>query len=157
MRKRIIPKGAHDIPPADQEWLDLTHLAQIEITSEDPAFPIESALIPGDSTGWRAAQPGKQKIRIIFDEPQRIKRIHLQFDEGSQVRTHEFVLYWSTDDGKSYQEIVRQQYTFSPPETTCEVEDYTIDLHKVSVLELRIVPDINNSNALASLTNLQVA
>ncbi len=157
MRKQVIPQEARDILPADHGWLDLTHLTQIEFTSEDPAFPIESALSLGDSKGWRAAQPGKQTIRILFDEPQRITRIHLQFDEKTQHRMHEFVLGWYSVDKQSYHEILRQQYTFSPPETTCEVEDYTVDLQEVSILELQIEPDMNNSNANASLTNLQIA
>jgi len=157
MRKRIITQGYHDIPPADQGWLDLQHLAEVEITSEDPAFPIELAIISGDSAGWRAAEPGKQTIRILFDGPQRIKRIHLQFDENTQSRTHEFVLCWSKDGGKSYQEILRQQFTFSLPDTICETEDYLVDLHGVSVLELRIVPDISGGSAHASLSKLQLS
>ncbi len=157
MRKRIITQGSHDIPPADQQWLDLKHLAQVEITSEDPAYPIESALTFGDSPGWKASQPGKQTIRILFDEPQNIRRIRLQFDEETQKRTHEFVLRCSANEGKSYQEIVRQQYTFSPPETLREIEDYAVDLHGVRVLELKIVPDIDKGNVLASLTKFQIA
>ncbi|HUX80094.1 MAG TPA: hypothetical protein VMW10_10190, partial [Alphaproteobacteria bacterium] len=133
------------------------HLVQVEITSEDPAYPIESALTFADSSGWRAAQPGVQTIRILFDEPQEIQRIRLQFDENTQGRTQEFVLCWSTDGGKSYREILRQQYTFSPPETVCEIEDYAVDLHGVTVLELRIAPDINKGNILASLSKLQLA
>jgi hypothetical protein len=157
MRKRIINQSTHTIPPADQGWLDLERLAQVEITSEDPAHPIELALTTIAGTGWRAAQPREQVIRFLFDEPQRLKRIRIQFDEDKRERTHEFVLGWSSDGGRSYHEILRQQYTFSPPSTTHEVEDYTVKLDGVTVLELRIIPDISGSNALASLTQLQVA
>jgi hypothetical protein len=52
---------------------------------------------------------------------------------------------------------VRQQYNFSPPGTTWEVEDYEIDLDGVTVLELKIVPDINGGRAHASLAQLRVA
>ena len=155
MRKRIINQG--DFKQNEQDWINIAHLAQVEITSEDSAYPIESALTSGDSTGWRAAQPGKQTIRIIFDEPQRIKRIHLQFDEDTRTRTHEFAILWSSVGAQSYHEILRQQFTFSPPGTTREVEDYVVNLTGAKALELQIVPDINNSNALASLTNLQIA
>lgn len=157
MRKRIINQDAHGVQQAEQDWINIARLAQVEITSEDSAYPIESALIAGDSTGWRAAQPGKQTIRILFDEPQRINRIHLQFDEDTQTRTHEFAILWSSVGEESYHEILRQQFTFSPPGTTREAEDYVVNLTGAKVLELQIVPDVNNSNALASLTSLQIA
>ena len=156
MRKRIITQGANDVQFTDQEYLDLEKFAQVEITSEDPAFPIESALSRGESKGWRALNPGRQTIRIIFNDPQNIKRIHLQFDENTQSRTHEFVILWSSGDKQSYHEILRQQFTFSPPNTTREVEDYVINLTSVKELELRIVPNINDNKALASLTNIKI-
>ncbi len=157
MRKRIIGHGPVDVTAAEPGWLDLEHLAQVEITSEDVDCPIESALIPGTGTGWRAAQPGKQTIRLLFNEPLRLKRIHLVFQENEQERTQEFVLRWSPDGGQSYQEIVRQQYNFSPPGATSEVEDYIIDLDGVTALELRIVPDISGGSARAALAQLRVA
>ena len=36
-------------------------LAEVEITSEDAAHPIESALLPGRASGWRAAGPGNRR------------------------------------------------------------------------------------------------
>ena len=77
MRKRIIGHGPGEVAAAEPGWLDLEHLAQVEITSEDVDHPIESALIPGTGSGWRAAQPGEQTIRLRFDEPLRLKRIQL--------------------------------------------------------------------------------
>src|SRR5579864_9248821 len=70
MRKRILARPAS--PPAEQGWLDLESTASVEITSEDNAFPIESALLQRDKGGWRAAGPGIQTIRLIFDEPQKL-------------------------------------------------------------------------------------
>ena len=116
MRKRIIGHGPGEVAAAEPGWLNLEHLAQVEITSEDVGYPIESALIPGTGSGWRAAQSGEQTIRLLFDEPLRLKRIHLVFQEDEKERTQEFVLRWSPDGGQSYREIVRQQYNFSPPE-----------------------------------------
>jgi hypothetical protein len=52
---------------------------------------------------------------LIFDEPQRLRRILLVFEENETKRTQEFVLRWSPDGGRSFQEIVRQQWNFSPP------------------------------------------
>jgi hypothetical protein len=157
MRKRIIGHGPYDISAAEPGWLDLESLAQVEITSEDVDHPIESALIPGMSSGWRAAQPGEQTIRLLFNEPLRLKRIHLVFQEDELERTQEFVLRWSPDGGQTYREILRQQYNFSPPAATSEVEDYDIDLDGVTAFELRIVPDISGGSARASLTQLRVA
>jgi len=157
MRKRIIGHGPRDVSAAEQGWLDLERLAQVEITSEEIDYPIESALIPGTGSGWRAAQPGEQTIRLLFDEPLRLRRIHLVFHEDEQGRTQEFVLRWSPDGGQSYREILRQQYNFSPPEAAREVEDYDIDLDGLTALELRIVPDISGGSARASLAQLRVA
>ncbi|MGO9619928.1 MAG: hypothetical protein ACLPT6_00805 [Desulfobaccales bacterium] len=157
MRKRIIAPGPREVAAAEPGWMDLERLAQVEITSEDVDHPIESALIPGTGSGWRAAQPGEQTIRLLFAEPLRIKRIHLAFHEGEQERTQEFVLRWSSDGGQSYREIVRQQYNFSPPEAVREVEDYDVDLDGVTALELRIVPNISGGGARASLTQLRLA
>jgi hypothetical protein len=157
MRKRIINQGSYSVQPAEQKWMNIESLAQVEITSEDSAYPIESAITAGDRTGWRAAQPGRQTIRMIFDVPQKVSHIHLQFDEHTQTRTHEFAILWSSVAEQSYHEILRQQFTFSPPDTTTEVEDYVVNLTEVKALELQIVPDIRNRNALASLTKLQIA
>jgi hypothetical protein len=156
MRKSIIVRGFGAVAAADPGWLDLEHLAEVEITSEDVDHPIESALIPGTSLGWRAAEPGEQTIRLWFNEPLRLKRIKLLFQEGEQPRTQEFVLRWSPDGGQSYREIVRQQYNFSPPETAREIEDYDVDLDAVTGLELRIVPDISGGSARASLAQLRL-
>ena len=157
MRKRIIIQNSQNVSPVDQSWIDLHHLAQVELTSEDVAHPIEAALIPGFGSGWRAAQGGEQTIRFLFDESQRVRRIQLLFHEDQQVRTQEFVLWWSPDAGQSYREIVRQQYNFSPPGMTREFEDYAVDLVGVTALELRIIPDISGGNAYASVAQLRIA
>jgi hypothetical protein len=66
--------------------------AVVEVTSEDTAYLIESALLLGEKRGWRAAKPGTQTIRLIFDEPQNLRRIWLVFDETETRRTQEFLL-----------------------------------------------------------------
>ncbi len=158
MRKRVTSPGppeaaSHD----DAEWLDLEQLAQVEVTSEDAAFSIESALVPGEGSGWRAAQPGEQTIRLIFDKPQRLRRMWLLFIEPDTTRTQEFVLRWSPDGGRSFREILRQQWNFGPPETIREAEDYRVELAGVTVLELAIVPDKSGGEARASLAQWRLA
>ncbi len=155
MRKRIINQDTQDGLFANQSWLDLEHLAQVEITSEDPTHPIEAALKPGTEEGWRASEPGEQIIRLLFDKPLELKRIYLVFFEETQERTQEFTLQWSSDGGQSYREMVRQQYNFSPK--TREVEDYNVDLNGVTALELKIVPDISGGSTYASLAQISLA
>jgi hypothetical protein len=118
---------------------------------------VESALVSGETRGWRAADSGAQTIRLIFDEPQRLKRIALVFEETETERTQEFVLRWSPDGGRSFREIVRQQWNFSPPNSIREVEEYRVELSGVTVLELVIVPDISRGAARASLRSLRLS
>jgi hypothetical protein len=92
----------------------------------------------------------------VFDNPQRLRRIWLVFEETETQRTQEFVLRWS-DTGHSFREIVRQQWNFSPPETVRETEDYSVELSDVTVLELKIVPDKSGGEARASLETLRLA
>ena len=153
MKKRFISE--HEERSTGYAWLDLEALAQVELTSEEAEHPIEAALA-GAGSGWRAGGSGEQVIRLLFREPLRLRRVYVRFDEDTP-RTQEFVLRWSRDGGQSYQDAVRQQYTFSPPGTTREVEEYAVDLHGVSVLELRIVPDIEKRIARASLAELRLA
>ncbi len=155
MRKRVI--AGNEPPFRTGRWLDADTLAQVEVSSEDPAYPIEAALTEGTGLGWRASHAGKQVIRVLFDEPRRLRRIRLVFHEANTTRTQEVVLRWSSDGGESYREVVRQQYNFSPPGTSDEVEDYRVDLDGVTSLEVGIVPDIRGGEACASLKELRLA
>ncbi len=147
MCKQIINRSSKQPVSTDHAWLDVERLARVEITSEETGHPVESALTTDGGTGWLASESGEQTIRLLFDEPQALRHLHLVFEEERRERTHEFVLRWSKDGGSSYREILRQQYTFSPPGATREVEDYTVDLNGVTVLELTIVPDLSGGNA----------
>ena len=154
IRKQIIDhltKGDANI----EGVLDLPRLARFELTSEDPDHPMEAALTGSPQSGWRAAQPGKQTIRLLFDEPQTVRRIHLSFHEDEHPRTQEFVVRWSSDNGESYSDLVRQQYTFSNG-TSDETETYNVNLVHVTALELSIIPDISGGDARASLWQLRI-
>jgi hypothetical protein len=157
MRKRIIAKVQKEAPAPGPDWLPVESLAEVEITSEDAAHLIESALLPGRASGWRAAEPGTQTIRLIFASAQRLRRIHLDFVETRAQRTQEYVLRWSPDGGRSFREIVRQQWNFSPPGTTRQTQDHQVELPAVTVLELSIIPDISKGDARASLERLRLA
>jgi hypothetical protein len=81
----------------------------------------------------------------------------MQFNEENTERTQEFLLRWSPDGGQTFQDIVRQQWNFSSPSSTCEEEDYLVEIPTVTVLELSIIPDINGKNSIASLAQLRLA
>lgn len=158
MRKHIIGQAKTPEAQSQKEWLDLERVAQVEVTSEDPGFPIESALaLEAEGKGWRAAEPGEQLVRIVFDAPTAVRRIKLHFAETQTVRTQEFVLRWSNKRNEALREITRQQWNFSPNGSTSEVEDYQVNLGDVGVLELAIKPDISGGNARASLMALRLA
>lgn len=101
--------------------------------------------------------PGKQTIRLRFDQAQTIQQIHLSFLETDQARTQEYVLRWSQDNGLSFKEIVRQQWNFCPDGSNLQTEDHMTVLSGVSVIELIITPDINSENVFASLEILKLA
>lgn len=103
------------------------------------------------------ANPGTQTIRLLFDHPQKLNRVSLAFEETETGRAQEFVLRWSPDGGRSFREIVRQQWNFSPPNTIREVEEYRVQLSDVTVLELVILPYINRGTARASVKSLRVS
>src|SRR6266478_9272103 len=157
MRKRVFTPTTPGIRPHDEGWLDLDHAASVDVTSEKKDFGIDSALVSGETQGWRAASPGTQTIRLLFGQPQRLRRISLVFEETETERTQEFVLRSSQDGGHSFQEIVRQQWNFSPPDTLREVEEYRVEISNVTVLELVIVPDISRGAARASLKSLRLS
>jgi hypothetical protein len=156
MRKRLITSSPEKVRPHTDSWLDLEHAAAVEVTSEAENFPVESALLLGETRGWRAASSGTQTVRLVFDHPQRLKHIALVFEEERTQRTQEFVLRWSADQRLSFQEIVRQQWNFSPPNTIREAEEYKVELPDVSVLELIVVPHIGGGTARASLKSMRL-
>ena len=157
MRKRRITTPQKTTASADLPWLNLEELAEVEISSEATGYPIEDALLPGRTSGWRAAESGKQTIRLLFDRPQKLHRIWLKFEESRTERVQEYVLRCSQDRGQSFQEIVRQQWNFNPQNASCESENHEVDLSGVTVIELIIVPDISGSEAFASLAKLRLA
>ena len=91
MRKRFITSIPETVRPHGEGWLDLERGAVVEVTSEEEDSPVESAFVLGATRGWRAAIPGTQTIRLVFDQPQRVRHISLVFEEEHTTRTQEFV------------------------------------------------------------------
>jgi hypothetical protein len=140
---------------ATARWQILPENVEVVLTSEDSDSSIESALRGDESRGWRASAPGRQTISLTWPAPIALTRIRLVFEERAHARTQEFVVRATTGDGK--REIVRQQFTFSPPGTTVEREEYATELTGVSQLELAIIPAIDGGNAVATLREWRIA
>jgi F5/8 type C domain len=155
MRKQIVSQPQRESPSANTSWLDLESLARVEVTSEDAAHPIESALLTVGATGWRAESQGEQTVRLLFEAPQKLRRIRLLFREEKEARTQEFVLRWSTTES-SWRDVVRQQYHFSPSGATEEIEEFQVELDGVAALELTIIPNLSGGSY-ASLARLRLA
>jgi hypothetical protein len=158
MRKRIAALPSDQTESRFPErWIDLEQIATVEVTSEDPNFPVESVFSASNGPGWRAREKGEQRIRIIFDQPMSVKRIHLRFVETEVERTQEFTIKWASAAGGTTKEVVRQQWNFSPTGSSREVEDYVVCLDGVSALELDIRPDLVRGHALATLAEWRIA
>lgn len=156
MRKKMLPPSSPQPPLPEGNWLELDSLAQAEFSSEAADHPVEAALLPGYGNGWRAEHAGPQTLRLVFDRPQHLRRVVLRFEESAQTRTQEFVLRWRPAGSDSWRDVLRQQFNFSPPATTTELEDFRVDLPEAAALELGIIPDISGGDARASLAALRL-
>jgi len=155
--RKIVKNSETALAPEKASWLDVRTIARVEVTSEDWRYPIESAFDETDERGWRAAERGKQNIRLFFDEPPRVRRIWLRFMELEAERTQQFTLQWSKDKADALRPLFQQQWNFSPSGSTSEIEDYEVDLNGVWMLQLLIDPDIARGPAVASLASWRLA
>jgi len=157
MQKRILVGHSSDTLGSSANWLDLEDIADVEVSSENPDYPIESALLSDRVQGWRAANPGKQTIRLLFKPAQHIHCVSLEFVETEFQRTQEYVLRVSQNNGEGFEEMVRQQWNFSPDGSTSETELHRIEKENVTHIELIITPDIQYQQAVATLEKLLIA
>jgi len=158
LRKHII-KAPQTAPAPEPGEMDIAAIATVQVTSEDPAHPIEHVFDhrrgPGGSR-WMAAEPGEQTLLLVFDTPQRIHQTIVEVEELDVSRTQELRLSVSHDGGQSYRELRRQDYNFSPPGTTFEREDWTVLAEGVTHLQLWMKPDKGSKPCRATLTALIV-
>ena len=157
LRKHIIPADAPSAPRSGGSEIEIPAVATILLTSEAPEYPIDHVFDrrrgPG-GTRWVAAEPGEQTIILAFDAPQTIQQIVVEIEETDVVRTNDLQLALSGDGGQSYREVLRQEYTFSPPGTTFEREEWVIRSRGVTHLRLRIKPHKSGNASRATLTSL---
>ena len=156
LRKQIIRAPAAPAATTPEE-IDIAAVATVLVTSESPEHPVDHAFDrlrgPGGSR-WVAGEPGEQTLILAFDTPQSIRRVALEVEEPEVARTQELQLAVSTDGGRTYRELIRQEYHFSPPGTTFEREDWAIHSDGATHLRLVIRPDKGGKPGRATLTSL---
>jgi F5/8 type C domain len=156
LRKQVLT--TQTIAPAPRATdRDIAAIATVLVTSEDPDHPIDYAFDgqrgPGASR-WIAGESGEQKLILAFDAPQTIQKMLVDIDEPDISRTQEMQVSISTDGGRTYRELLRQEYTFSPPGTSHEHEEWTVNATGVSHLQVTIKPDKGGKACRATLTTL---
>jgi hypothetical protein len=158
LRKRPLEADeAKNARAADE--LDIAGCATIAYSSEDPAHPVEHLLDgrsgPG-ATRWSSVRFDTiERIVLEFDQPQAISRLVYEVEEAMRERTQEVRVEVSEDGGRSYRQILVQEYTFSPGGATYQREEQRFNLRKISHLRLTIVPNKNGSGT-ATLTALRL-
>ena len=82
--------------------------------------------------------------------------ISLEVEEPEVSRTQVLQVSFSSDGGQTYQELRRQEYTFSPPGTTFEREEWAVTVEVGTHLQLVITPDKGGQPCRATLTSLGI-
>jgi hypothetical protein len=158
IRKRLMREESWT-PPERSGEIDIARHATLAYSSEDPDHLLEH-LIDGHcgrgATRWASARPNTaERIVLEFDDPQRISRLVYEVEECSQPRTQEVRVEVSTDHGRTYRQVLAQDYTFSPQGATFQHEDLRLDLPAITHLSLTIVPNKGGSGV-ATLTSLRL-
>jgi hypothetical protein len=155
MRESKLSPTPFALPPPDLDWLDIDRKAWVEGTSEEKGHPIEFALLP-ERGGWRAGTPGIKTIWVSFtnlrgsDESGWFSRI-------PKTRARKSWPYDGPGYWPSFPRNRPPARNFSSPDSMREIEDYTVELSDVHVLELLVSPDKRDCNVRASLLHLRLA
>lgn len=159
LRKQIVPKQS-SAPVFLEGEISVPDVATVQVTSEDAEHPIDNVFDhnrgPGGSR-WIAVGPGEQTVTLLFDSPQTIRKIGVEIEELAVSRTQELSLAVSSDGGRTYRELVRQEFNFSPPGTSFERELWSASAAGVTHLRLEIKPDKGGRAGRATLTSLALA
>ena len=94
---------------------------------------------------------------LVFDTPLTITRIGVEVEEVAVSRTQELSVSVSDDGGRTYRNLVRQEFNFSPRATTFEREVWSVAAAEVTHLRLDIRPDKGGRVGRATLTTLSFA
>ena len=158
LRKRpLAADGQANAGAADE--IDIAGCATMAYSSEAPGHPVEHLLDGHSGTGathWISARPDTiEHILVEFDRPQTISRLVYEVEEAEKERTQEVRVEVSEDGGRTYRQILVQEYNFSPRGATYQHEEQRFNLRRVSHLRLTIVPNKNGSGT-ATLTALRL-
>ena len=158
LRKKPLAAGA-TMSASVADAIDIAGCATIAYSSENPRHPVEHMLDgrsgPG-ATRWTSARPDTvEHIVVEFDQPQPISRLAYEVEEAMRERTQEIRVEVSEDQGRTYRQILVQEYNFSPGGATYQREELRFNLLHVSRLRLTIVPNKNGSGT-ATLTALRL-
>jgi hypothetical protein len=156
LRKQVVTKQPA-VPARRAAEKDIAAIATVLVSSEDPQHPIDNAFDDLRGVGgsrWIAEQAGEQTVIVAFDTPQTLRRLFIEVEEPEVSRTQELAVSVSVDGGQTYRELVRQEYNFSPPSTTHELEEWSIPTDGVSHLRVVIKPDKGGKPSRATLTTL---
>ena len=160
LRKHIVsnPPQAAAIG-TEPAGLHIPALATVLVTSESGDHPVDHLFDgrngPG-GTRWVASADGEQTLVLAFDTPQTIREVGLEVEEPSASRTQVLTLSLSQDGGRTYREVVRQEFNFSPPGTTFEREVWNVPAGRVTHLRIAIKPEKGGAPHRATLTSLTI-
>lgn len=162
LRKLIIPAPPDPAGPGTSDKagrIYIPEVATVLVTSEAAEHPVDCLFDDHDGPGgtrWVAAVDGEQVLIIAFDTPQTIQEVGLETEELQASRNQVLTLSLSQDGGRTYREILRQEFNFSPPGTTFERERWIVPATMVSHLRVTIRPDKGGKLGRASLTSLTI-
>ena len=158
MRKRLMSEqvSKHADRPGE---IDVASLATFHYSSEDPDHPLEH-LIDGrvgrGGTRWASARPNMtERIELEFEPAQQISRLVYEVEEHRVERTQEVRIEVSTDHGRTYRQVLAQDYTFSPAGATFQHEEVHLEVSPITHLNLTIIPNKGGSGV-ATLTSLRL-
>jgi hypothetical protein len=163
LRKQFLKKGDVPVPKRDilgvsVEEIPIRDSATVMVTSEMSEHPIDH-IFDGQhgpkSTKWVAGEAGDQSVILAFDAPRNLRTVILEVEETDVERTQELTLSISHDRGRTYREIFRQEYNFSPAGTTFEREEWCLPAEGVTNLWVWLRPDKGKTtDCRATITSL---
>ena len=156
MLGRLIIKSPTASPDATTGESDIAEVATVPVTSEAPDHPIDLAFdLDRGRRGarWIAGEPGERMVTLAFAAPQTINQILLEVEEPEFARTQELHLSLSCDGGRTYRELLSQEYDFSPAGTSFRRENWSVSAQGVTHLRL-VKPDKGDKPCRATLTSL---
>jgi hypothetical protein len=159
IRKRMMSEQRGSQIPERGKEIDIAASATIAYSSEDAQHPVDYLIDTHYGRGgtcWSSARADEtEHIVLEFDNPQPISCLVYEVEESRLQRTQEVRVAVSLDHGRSYRQVLVQEYTFSPQGATFQHEELRLDLPAITHLSLTIVPNKGGSGV-ATLTSLRL-